>query len=349
MASTVNRLNPLAARSKPSGGLGEEVAPESGFLIEHIGTISIAIVLVVLVVGFRIGSAAFFSQANWLATSQYAVEYLILGIGETFVIVAGGIDLSVGAMLGFSSMTAAVVMTSISPSGGDASVTIPVAAVVGIAVGGACGFVNGLLITKVKLGPFITTLGTLGMLTGGIDLLHGGTEIANLPSQLASLGNTAYGGWVPVPVIVMAGLAIVLGLVLAKTRFGLNNYAIGSSELAARRSGVNVERHMLAVYTLAGVLAGIAGFLVMARFSDASPLAGANDELDAIAATVIGGASLLGGRGSVAGTTIGTAIVAMLVTGLVIINVQPFWQEVAVGAVLIGAVTIDRVNRAARA
>lgn len=345
--AAVNRLNPFA-RNPAIEELNEDVAPDRSFLIEHLGTVSIAIVLVVLLVGFRIGSAAFFSQANWLATSQYAVEYLILAIGETYVIVAGGIDLSVGANLGFASMAAAVVMTSLSPSGSDPGTTILVGFVVSVAVGGAVGLVNGLLITKVKLGPFITTLGTLGMLTGGIDLLHGGTEIANLPNELGNLGNTAYGGWFTLPVIIMAGLAVGSGLVLATTRFGMNNYAVGSSEVAARRSGVNVERHMLAVYTLAGLLAGIAGFLVMARFADASPLAGANDELDAIAATVIGGASLLGGRGSVLGTSIGTAIVAMLVTGLVIINVQPFWQQVAVGGVLIGAVAIDRVNRSAR-
>lgn len=348
MSSTVvNRLNPLARR-EPSASSNEEVAPERGFLIEHIGTVSIAIVLVLLLVGFGLASPVFFSQANWLATSQYGVEYLILGIGETFVIVAGGIDLSVGAVLGFSSMTAAVVMTSISPTGGDAGLTIPVGALVSVAVGAGCGLLNGLLITKVKLGAFITTLGTLGIWTGGIDLLHGGTEIANLPSALGGIGSTAYGGWFTIPVIVMAVLAVVLGVVLAKTRFGMNTYAIGSSEVAARRGGINVEGHMVAVYTLGGLLAGVAGFLVMARFSDASPLAGANDELDAIAATVIGGASLLGGRGSVAGTTIGTAIVSILVTGLVLINLSSFWQEVAVGVVLIGAITIDRVSRLAR-
>jgi ribose transport system permease protein len=245
-------------------------------------------------------------------------------------------------------MTAAVVMTSISPTGGDAGLTIPVGALVSVAVGAGCGLLNGLLVTKVKLGAFITTLGTLGIWTGGIDLLHGGTEIANLPSALGGIGSTAYGGWFTIPVIVMAVLAVVLGVVLAKTRFGMNTYAIGSSEVAARRGGINVESHMVAVYTLAGLLAGVAGFLVMARFSDASPLAGANDELDAIAATVIGGASLLGGRGSVAGTTIGTAIVSILVTGLVLINLSSFWQEVAVGVVLIGAITIDRVSRLAR-
>jgi len=241
------------------------------------------------------------------------------------------------------------VMSHLISGGGHQASAFLIGAVVCLAIGAAAGLVNGLLITKLKLGSFIVTLGTLGILSGGINLLHDGTEIVNLPNALGTLGGTTYGGWLPLPVAITAVLAVIFGLLLAKTRFGINNYAIGSSTTAARRAGINVERHLLGVYLIAGLLAGVAGFLVMARFSDASPLAGANDELVAIAASVIGGASLLGGRGSITGTAIGTAIVSVLVTGLVLANIQPFWQQVAVGAVLIAAVTSDKVRLKATA
>jgi ribose transport system permease protein len=321
-----------------------DALPAWSFLLDKLGPFSMLGVLVVLVVAFRIAAPSFLSQQNWIATSLYAVEYLLLGIGETFVIVAGGIDLSVGGTLGFSSMASAVLMAHMIAGGGHQASAFVVGVIVCLVIGAVVGLINGLLITRLNLGSFIVTLGTLGMLSGGINLLNGGTEVVTLPARLGSLGSTVYGGWVPLPVAIAVVLTVVFGLLLSKTRFGLDNYAIGSSETAARRAGINVERHLLVVYMLAGLLAGVAGLLVMARFSDASPLAGANDELNAIAATVIGGASLLGGRGSITGTTIGTAIVSVLVTGLVLSNIQPFWQEVAVGAVLIAAVATDKLR-----
>jgi ribose transport system permease protein len=337
-----------------AGGGADAVPPLrraslAAMLRDRSGPVTMLSVLIALVIAFSLMSPAFLTQQNWIATSLYAVEYLLLGIGETFVIVAGGIDLSVGGVLGFSSMAAALVMSHLIGGGGHQGTAFLIGAVLCIAIGAAAGLINGLLITKLKLGSFIVTLGTLGMLSGGINLLHGGTEIVSLPTWLGTLGGTTYAGWIPLPVAITAVLAIVFGLLLARTRFGLNNYAIGSSATAARRAGIKVERHLLGAYVIAGVLAGVAGLLVMARFSDASPLAGANDELIAIAASVIGGASLLGGRGSITGTVIGTAIVSVLVTGLVLANIQPFWQQVAVGAVLIAAVTSDRVRLKAAA
>jgi ribose transport system permease protein len=139
-------------------------------------------------------------------------------------------------------------------------------------------------------------------------------------------------------------IAIIFGFVLARTRFGLRTYAIGSNEIAARRAGIRVDRHLIMVYALSGFLAGIAGLLVTANFSSASPIAGANDELYAIASVVIGGASIFGGRGTIFGTVIGTAILSVLTTGLVLTNVAPFWQQVAIGVVVIAAVAVDRVR-----
>ncbi|MGH9066210.1 MAG: ABC transporter permease [Acidimicrobiales bacterium] len=311
---------------------------------ERIGGIWTLGVLIALVLGFGFVAPNFYSRDNWLATSQYAVEFMLLALGQTFVIITAGIDLADGAMLGISSMVAALLMSDL--LGGHSGSPLITAAgfAAGLATGTVVGVVNGLIITKMKLTPFIATLGTLGMATGATFLLNGGAEVSNLPSQVAAIGNTVLVGWLPIPVLVAAFFCLVTWLLLSRTRFGLRTYAIGSNETAARRAGINVDRHLVWVYVISGFLSGVAGLLVMSRFSVGNPLAGANDELDAIAAVVIGGASLFGGRGTIAGTIIGTFVISVLVTGLVLAHVQPFWQQVAVGAVLIGAVWADQIR-----
>jgi ribose transport system permease protein len=218
--------------------------------------------------------------------------------------------------------------------------------VIALAAGTGVGAVNGLLITRLKLTPFIVTLGMLGMCTGATYLLDDGNQVSNLPSQITTIGTTIWlGGWLPAIVVVAAVFTVLGSLLMSRTRFGLHTYVIGSNFLAGQRAGVNVSRHLVRVYALSGFLAAAAGLMVTAKFSIASPIAGANDELDAIAAVVIGGASLFGGTGTIFGTLIGTFIISILVTGLVLLNVQPFWQQVAVGAVLIIAVVLDQVRR----
>lgn len=311
---------------------------------ERIGGLWTLGVLIALIVAFGFVAHNFYSQANWLATSEYAVEYLMLALGETFVIVTAGIDLSVGATLGFSGMAGALLMADLLGSSSGSLPTTVVGIVVILAAGTVVGLVNGLLITKLHLTPFIVTLGILGMATGAIYLLNNGVEVSTVPSQFGKIGTTVIAGWLPVPVLVTAGFCVLTWLLLARTRFGLRTYAIGSNEAAARRAGIDVDRHLLKVYALTGFLAGVAGLLVTARFTAASVTAGLNDELDAIAAVVIGGASLFGGRGSILGTIIGTFVISVLVTGLILANVQSFWQQVAVGAVLIGAVWADQLR-----
>ena len=201
-----------------------------------------------------------------------------------------------------------------------------------------------MLVSRLNIPAFVVTLGTLGICTGLSDLIYGGQEISTLPPALARIGDTNLGGWVPVTVLVWVVLAVIFGLVLAKTRFGTYTYAIGDSCEAASRAGVDYRRHLLKVYMIAGGLAGVAGVTVMARLGVASPTAGSNDNLNAIAAAVIGGTSLFGGRGTIAGSVIGTAIISVLLTGLIIVNVPPFWQLVAVGVVLIAAVYVDQLG-----
>ena len=313
--------------------------------MERIGALWTLGVLVVLIVAFGAVAPTLYTKAAWLATASFAVEYLILAIGQTFVIVTAGIDLADGATLGFSAMAGSLLMANMLGSHDSGGLTVAAGILLMLATGAGIGLLNGLIITKMKLPPFIVTLGTLTAVTGATDLLNNGTEITNLPGFITTLGTASViSGWLPVPVLVALALAFVFGLVLTRTRFGLRTYAIGSNEVAARRAGIDVDRHLVRVYMLSGLLAGVAGLMVTANFSSASPIAGANDELYAIAAVVIGGASIFGGRGTIFGTVIGTAIIALLTTGLVLANVQPFWQQVAIGAVVVGAVAVDRVR-----
>jgi ribose transport system permease protein len=305
----------------------------------------IGAVLAAIVVAFSIGSPYFLTRANWLNTSSTATEVLLLAVGETFVICSGGIDLSVGAVLGFSGTAGAWVMaTGFANAHGAAVGALSVGFLAAIAAGGAFGLLNGVLVAWAGIPPFVVTLGTLGIATGLGFLLNNGQEISAIPGSVATFGNTNLGGWIPVPVLITAVITFWCGLLLAKTRFGAYTLSIGDSREAVIRAGVNHRRVLLRIYLLSGLLAGVAAVLVMARLGAGSPSSGATDNLNAIAAVVIGGASLFGGRGTIIGSVIGTGIIAVLVTGLVLINVPPFWQEVTVGAVLIIAVYIDQLR-----
>jgi ribose transport system permease protein len=217
--------------------------------------------------------------------------------------------------------------------------------VVGIAVGGACGLVNGLAITKLRLPPFIVTLATLYAL-GGATYLVSEEPIYQVPHQFVTFGQQSLlGGWFIAPVLVALACTAFFGLFLSRSRFGLRTYAIGSNRIAAERAGINVDRHLVLVYMLSGALAGLAGLLVSANFAQASPLFGNNDELAAIAAVVIGGGSLFGGRGNLLGTLCGTFLIAVLTVGLVLVQVTAFWQEVAIGVAIVFAVSVDQFMR----
>lgn len=309
-------------------------------------------VLVAIVVVFSVASTHFLTQANWINTSDTATEVLLLAVGETFVIVSGGIDLSVGAVLGLSGMAGGWVMQHFFsragvPTGSPGLVTA-IGFAVTIGVGVIAGFVNGVLIAGYDIPPFVVTLGTLGIATGLADLVSNGQELSTIPATIGNIGNDNIGGWLPVPVLIAIACTAIGAIALARTRFGSATYAIGDNREAARRAGISDGRHLLKVYTLAGTLAGVASITVMSRLGAAAPTSGSNDELNAIAAVVIGGASLFGGRGTVVGALIGTCIIAVLLTGLIIINVPSFWQTVTVGIVLIAAVYVDRAGAGER-
>jgi ribose transport system permease protein len=317
----------------------------------------IFVILAGLVIAFSIvEGTAFLSAENFVTIAEDASELLLLAVGVTFVIITAGIDLSVGSILVLSSVIAAQTMVALSGTPEQVrnyqfpnqEVGIPVGIAAGLLVGLACGFINGLLVTKLKLTPFIATLGTLGVFLGTAQILSGGTNVPYVPTAVQSeLGTRDLLGFLPVPIAIGLVVVIVAILALHLTQFGRYTYAIGSNAEAARRVGINVDRHLLKVYTLSGFLAGLAGIIDVARFNTASVGAHTLDNLAAISAAVIGGTSLFGGIGTIVGTLVGTFIPAVLRNGFIIAGVQAFWQEVAIGIVLLLAVYIDQRRRSA--
>lgn len=317
----------------------------------------IFVILAGLVIAFSIvEGTAFLSAENFVTIAEDASELLLLAVGVTFVIITAGIDLSVGSILVLSSVIAAQTMVALSGTPEQVrnyqfpnqEVGIPVGIAAGLLVGLACGFINGLLVTKLKLTPFIATLGTLGVFLGTAQILSGGTNVPYVPTAVQTeIGTRDLLGFLPVPIAIGLVVVIVAILALHLTQFGRYTYAIGSNAEAARRVGINVDRHLLKVYTLSGFLAGLAGIIDVARFNTASVGAHTLDNLAAISAAVIGGTSLFGGIGTIVGTLVGTFIPAVLRNGFIIGGVQAFWQEVAIGIVLLLAVFIDQRRRSA--
>ena len=299
----------------------------------------------------------FASPTNFRNMSVDAAILLMLAIGATFVIITAGIDLSVSAVLVFSAIVGAKLMVRFSGTPEQVrqyehpnqEIGIPIGLAAAVLCGLGWGLVNGIGVTKLKLPPFIVTLGTLGMALGFAQMLSGGTAVPYMPIAVQQeIGaRRVLGGYVPVLALVTATVAVIALIVLTKTRFGRYTYVIGSNAAAARRAGINVDAHLIKVYALSGALAGVAGAMDIARFATASANTHSTDNLNAISAVVIGGTSLFGGMGSILGTIAGAFIPTVLRTGLIIGGVDPFWQQVLIGAILILAVYIDQRRRKA--
>lgn len=306
----------------------------------------------VILLGVLIAMVAFFTVMNPLFFSTFAfanilqdwAPIILLAIGQTYVIVTGGIDLSVGATLGLSGVGCAMVMRSLQESNTSTALTILFGIVVALVIGLVVGLVNGLLITWVKLAPFIATLATMGAGAGLTLVLTSGVQIAGGPSAVIRLGNTQYLGILTIPLIVVLVVLAIAWTVLHLTRFGRWTYAIGSNAFAARSAGISVERHLLKVYMLSGVLAGLGGLFVYFRLGSGSPTSGQGQELTAIAAAVIGGTSLFGGSGRMSGTVLGALITSAVLSGLILIGVAPNWQQVVIGVLIAVAVGVQQVS-----
>lgn len=285
-----------------------------------------------LIVVLWILTPHFLTVSNLLNVAEQATIIAIIAVGMTFVIITGGIDLAVGSVLAFSG----VVMASALQSG----VALPLALLIGLGIGLLCGLFNGLLITVGRLPPFIATLGMMSVARGAALMFTEGRPISGFSESFRSLA-TGEVLRIPTPVVIMIVVYLIAHFVLKRTKLGRYTYAIGGNEEAALLSGINVKFYKTMVYGISGLLSGLAAILLTARLNSAQPIAGMSYELDAIAATVIGGTSLLGGEGTVSGTLIGALIMAVLRNGLNLLSVSSFFQQVVIGSVIILAVLID--------
>ncbi len=297
-------------------------------LIERFGTV---ISLVIVLIAASLLSDRFFSQTNIMNVIRQTAIVGVLAIGMTFVILTAGIDLSVGSTLAL----VVVLVASVLQTG-----STWLGLLVGLLVGTAVGVVNGLGVTRGRIPPFVMTLGVAGVARGLAFLYTGGTPIPVLKQDFLVLG-TGYLGPVPIPSIVFILLIVAAAVALRFTPFGRYVYAIGSNEEAARLSGINVPLYKVLVYALCGAMAAVAGILYAAQLAVGPPVAGQGYELDAIAAVVVGGASLMGGQGSIWGTLLGALIIGMLANILNLMGVSPFVQPLAKGALIIIAVWVS--------
>lgn len=311
------------------------------------------IVLFVLIVVFSGLSPSFLSPENLVIMSKHVAINAIIAIGVTFTILAGGIDLSVGSIAGLAGIVAGGLIAQglvLEPLG--VAVFFHPLVIVGIAllVGLLVGLVNGLIITRLGVAPFIATLGMLYVARGATLLYSNGATFSQLGGS-ASRSNTGF-EWIgigqiagiPVPIWLMVVFAVGAWFIAAKTPFGRRVYAVGGNERAAGLSGIPVNRVKVAVYMIAGVCAAMAGLIIASQLEAAHPAAGETFELNAIAAVVLGGASLSGGRGTIGGTIVGAFVIGFLNDGLVILGVSSFWQMVAKGVVIILAVVVDQLQ-----
>ncbi len=292
--------------------------------------------LILLFVSLAVASENFLDAENLKAVVRQTAVINIMALGMTLVIVSGGIDLSAGSVLGLAGVLGAMAMERGAPP------VLGVAA--GMLAGLACGVANGLMIARLKLNPFIVTLGTLGVYRGLALVISGGLPIHKVPKPFTFLSE---GNLLHVPMVLW--LLVVCGcgvhFLLERTRFGRYAFAIGSNPAAAWYSGVPVAFHTTMVYAACGLLCGLAAMVLAARTASGQPTAGEGYELSAIAAVVIGGGSLRGGEGSVTGTLIGAFIMGLLANGSDLLGVSPYWQKVVIGAVIIAAVLLDELRK----
>jgi ribose transport system permease protein len=302
-------------------------------------------VLVVIVAFFSVAAGGkFLSASNFSLISQNVAVWAVLGVGMTFVIITSGIDLSIGSVLVFSSVVAAKVMEAV---GGQGWGTALLGFVVALVSGVAWGSLNGVLVAKAKIPALIVTLGSLSVALGLAQIITGGIDVRAVPSALTDFNTYIKIAGIPSMPFIALVVLVIGGVVLHKTKFGRYTYAVGSNEEAARRVGVRVDRHLIRIYALSGTLAGFAAMMSLAQFGTTTIAGQSLTNLNVIAAVVIGGTSIFGGEGSIFGTIVGLFIPAVLQAGFVIIGVQPFWQGVAVGTVLVAAVYVDQSRRAA--
>jgi ribose transport system permease protein len=323
---------------KPVKKEASEVTPASRRSAKAIDQFITFGAVIALFIFFSITARNFFTMRSILSLALQTSTVTLMGIGVTFAIITGGIDLSIGSVVALSGTVA--VMAAI------AGFPIWLSWVIGLLVGVVCGLLNGLMITRLKLPPFIATLGMM-MVARGVALTITNANAWPAPDGFGALGNNAIFGTgpqfpgIPYPVIIMVVVALIFHFILSKTRIGRYTYAVGSNEEAARLSGVKIGQVKIINYIFCGLLAGLVGIILASRMVTSQPNSAVGYELNAIAAAVIGGSSLMGGVGTVGGTVIGSFIIGILTVGLTMGGANYFMQQIVIGLVVIGAVTVD--------
>jgi len=299
----------------------------------------VAFILLVMVAVMGIATDKFLTETNIISVVRQFSFISIIAIGECMVIIAGGIDLSVGSVFAFSSVLSALSLAAGFP--------LALALAVGVGSGMLVGLINGLFITKVNLPPFIATLGMMSVTRGLSYAVTAGFPVNVKSKGFGFIGQGLIGG-IPVPILLLVLLAILASVFLKKTVTGRQIYALGGNEDAARVSGVNINKVKIVVYVIGGALAAIAGIATASRLGVAQSTAGMGYELDAVAAVIIGGASVKGGTGRVSGTIIGASIMGVLRNALVLLSVSAYWQQAIIGAVILLAVSMDQMRNKAK-
>jgi ribose transport system permease protein len=300
----------------------------------------VLLLLLLLITFLSLQTSTFLSSGNLLNSARNFSWIAIAAFGEGLVIIIGGIDLSVGAVMALSGLISAMCL--------QAELAAPLAGLAGLAAGGLVGWINGLLVGQIRLPAFVVTLGMLSIVRGITSGLAGGWPVRNLPLDFRWLGQGDVGvsPWLlPTPVLIMLALAGVINFLLSRTVLGRYIYTLGNSERALLVSGIGSTRVKMVVYTLCGLLAATGGLLMTARLGVAAPTAASGYELDIIAAAVIGGVSLFGGQGSILGVLLGAAFMQLLRNGLVLLGFPAYWQSAAIGAVILIALLLDYWRR----
>lgn len=306
-------------------------------LADIVAQLTAAGALIVVCIVFSIASPDFLTFNNLFNIISQTTVTAVIAIGMTFVIISAGIDLSVGSTAALGGMLGTLIISR-------TNVSWPLGVLGGTLVGGGIGLVNGLLITKARLSPFITTLGMMSAARGLVYLSTGAVAVYSLPDSFALLGEGSIDG-IPIPLIVLVVVAVLAYFLLTRTRLGRHAYAIGSNPEAARLSGISIAFTLIVIYVLQGLLAGFGGMIASSRVVSGQPNFGIGLELDVIAATVIGGASLFGGQGTIIGTLVGAFLIAVIRNGAVLLNINEFYQEVIIGGVIWLAVYWDQFRR----
>jgi ribose/xylose/arabinose/galactoside ABC-type transport system permease subunit len=331
------------------------ISPQKGNSNHSVGMLLLKgrtfIVLVLLVIFFSITAPTFLTTSSLLLIAKHVALYGILGIGMTYVIITGGIDLSVGAIVGLGGMIAGgLINEGLSIFGYTLYFNIPLIILITVICGGCIGALNGFLITRFKVAPFIATLGIMYVARGAAMLRSGGKTFANITGKEA-LGNTGFELLgrnilgIPVGAVILFVIAVIAGIILKQTPSGWHIFSIGGNEKAARLSGVKVNKVKILVYIFSGMCAAIVGLIAASQLVAAHPATGESWEMNAIAAAVLGGTSMAGGIGTIGGTIIGAFVIGVINDGMVMCGVSEFWQMVIKGLVIIFAVIIDQFQR----